>query len=88
MGIHVFRIWCICNVGWSGFSGGMPKNFLDKSPDHGKLVFIGFLKGFIGILLVFIGIFGTVTTFCGIFNVLFGFPMDFLTFCFNILAFL
>ena len=65
-----------------------PKNFPDKSPDPGKLVFIGFLKGFIGILCVFIGIVGTVTTFCSIFNVLFGFPMDFLTFCFKLLVFL
>ena len=59
-----------------------------RSPDPGKLVFIGFLKGFIGILFVFIGIFGTVTTFCGIFNVLFGFPMDFLTFFFKLFVFL
>ena len=57
-----------------------------RSPDPGKLVFIGFLKGFIGILLVFICIFGTVTTFCDIFYVLLGFPTGFLTFCFKVLV--
>ena len=56
---------------WAGVDSvvACPKNFLDKSPDHGKFVFIGFLKGFISILFVFIGIFGTVTSFCCIFNV-------------------
>ena len=53
-----------------------------------KIGFIAFFKGFIGFLLGFIGIFGTVTAFHDILNVLLVFPMDFLIFCFKLLVFL
>ena len=53
-----------------------------------KIGFIAFFKGFIGFLLGFIGIFGTVTAFHDIFNVLLCCPMDFLAVCFKILVFL
>ena len=59
-----------------------------QSPDPGKLVLLLFSK----VLFVFywfvIGIFGTVTAFHDIFNVLLDFPMDFLVFSFKILVFL
>ena len=72
-------------MGWAELAGLGRASQVSRS---WKIGFIAFFKCFIGFLFGFIGIFGTVTAFHDILNVLLCFPMDFLIFCFKNIGFL
>ena len=66
----------LLSVSYSGVSCGMPRCLPQSASQVSrswKIGFIGFFKSFIGFLLGFIGIFGTVTAFCNFLIVFIGF---------------